>query len=417
MTRSSLTAVLATAVSLAGARVSSAHEAHDATDHDEVGEAYDEAYNRADAYQAQGQVYAAQVPGQDPTVMVQVPVPPDVEQPPAAAPGGNNYCFGGAHPVDTRVVAGTAWDETEGTHLHPYPPFDLRLFVLRDGCYHFIGDPTDFGYRGRTYSYYGAHPVLESYGGGWCFMIGGHAHWWRPWSPYFTVAGPWFYWQGAYDPFFWNHWPYYAHYYRAYYPRYYGGGRFYRGRRHDRVVAPPIGRVAGRPARAMPSGAGGGFRTGGPAPAPARGSWNRTPGWSSSTSGWPSSSPGRASPAPADKGEVPSLGWSSRPGTTRSVAPAPAAPSGGWNGGGFTTPRSVRVQPQAGSQGPSPGWGGYRASPAPAAPSYRSAPSPSFRSSPAPSAPMRASPASPSSSSGSFRGGGFRSGGGGGWRR
>ena len=184
-----------------------------------------------------------------------------MEQAPAAAPDGTNYCFGGPHPVDTRVVAGPAWDESQGRHLHQYPPFDLRLFVLREGCYHFVGDPTDFGYRGQTYSYYGAHPVLETYGGGWCFMIGGHAHWWRPWSPYFTVAGPWYYWYGPYDPFFWNHWPYYAHYYRAYYPRYYGGGRFYRGRRHDRVVAPPVGRVRAAPARGMAAGAGGGFST------------------------------------------------------------------------------------------------------------------------------------------------------------
>jgi hypothetical protein len=123
-------------------------------------------------------------------------VPPNVEQPPIAAAGGGGYCYGGPHPVDTRVAHGPAWDESQGTHLHPYPPFDLRLFVLRDNCYYFIGDPTDFGYRGQTYSYYGAHPVHDHYGGGWCFLIAGHRHWWRPWSPYFTVAGPWYYWYG-----------------------------------------------------------------------------------------------------------------------------------------------------------------------------------------------------------------------------
>ncbi|MES1172018.1 MAG: hypothetical protein ABUL77_02170 [Bacteroidota bacterium] len=99
----------------------------------------------------------------------------------------------------------------------------------------------DFGYAGQTYSYYGAHPLLDTYGGGWCFMMGGHAHVWAPWSPYFTVVGPWYYWHGPYDPFFWAYWPYYSFYYRSYYPHYYGGGRFYRGGGYR--VAPAIRNV------------------------------------------------------------------------------------------------------------------------------------------------------------------------------
>jgi hypothetical protein len=422
MTKSCLAAGLAAAVSLVGARAAWAQETQD--------EAQDQAQDGAEAVAEQGAhddgvAAEAHDHAQQAAVLAQAPgAPPNVEDPPAAAPGGGlNYCFGGPHPVDTRVVDGPAWDESQGRHLHPYPPFDLRLFVLREGCYHFVGDPTDFGYRGQTYSYYGAHPVLETYGGGWCFMIGGHAHWWRPWSPYFTVAGPWYYWYGPYDPFFWNHWPYYAHYYRAYYPRYYGGGRFYRGRRQDRVVAPPVGRMRGAPVRGMAAASGGGFSVppmGGGAPTPGRGSWNRPSGWSS--------------PAPANTaGDVPSLGWSSRPSNTRAVAP----PSTGWPGdrGGFsaTPDRTFRAQPQpqppAGFQGDASGWSGNRASPAPSSgfravpmtPSYRAAPSmpaPSFRS--APAAPsFRSAPASPSfrsapaaPSSGGFRGGGgFRSGG------
>ena len=84
-------------------------------------------------------------------------------------------------------------------HTHDYAPFDLRLFAFREGCYYFVGDPRDFGYTGQTYSYYGAHPIHDHYGGGWCFMVGGHYHWWRPWSPYFTVVGPWYYWYGPYS--------------------------------------------------------------------------------------------------------------------------------------------------------------------------------------------------------------------------
>ena len=196
------------------------------------------------------------------------PVPPAVEQPAVASAGGL-YCYNGPHPVDTRVAAGAPWDETQGAHSHTYPPFDLRLYSFKDGCYYFIGDPKDFGYSGATYSYYGAHPVLDHYGGGWCFMVGGHAHWWRPWSPYFVVAGPWFYWHGPYDAYFWSYWPYYATYYGHYYPRYYGGGSWRRGAAaayggRGWTAAPPIGAMpppgpagiarAGPPAYPRPTG-------------------------------------------------------------------------------------------------------------------------------------------------------------------
>jgi len=171
------------------------------------------------------------------------PIPPFVDQPPVQAQGGG-YCFEGAHPVDSQVVPGVTWDATGGRHVHPYPPFDLRLFNLRNGCYYFIGDPTDFGYAGESYSYYGAHPILDIYGGGWCFMIGAHRHFWRPWSPLFVTVGPWFYWEGPYDPFFWTYWPYYHYYYRAHYPHYYAHGAFFRGH----AVAPRIVSVP-RPVR------------------------------------------------------------------------------------------------------------------------------------------------------------------------
>lgn len=172
------------------------------------------------------------------------PIPPYVDGPPVAASGGG-YCFEGPHPVDSRIQPGVTWDNTPGRHAHPYPPFDLRLFAFQNGCYYFIGDPTDFGYVGQTYSYYGAHPVLGVYGGGWCFMIGPHHHFWRPWSPLFVTVGPWFYWEGPYDPFFWTYWPFYHFYYRSHYPYYYAHGAFFRGH----AVAPRITSVP-RPVRA-----------------------------------------------------------------------------------------------------------------------------------------------------------------------
>src|SRR2546421_539859 len=119
------------------------------------------------------------------------PIPPNVEEAPVAGPGGG-YCYAGAHPVDNRSAGGSSWDDTPGMHTHFYPPLDPRLFALRDGCYYFIGDPVDFGYTGQTYSYYGAHPLLDAYGGGWCFMIGPHTHPFGPWSSSFVVVGPWY---------------------------------------------------------------------------------------------------------------------------------------------------------------------------------------------------------------------------------
>ncbi len=155
----------------------------------------------------------------------QHPIPPSIEGPAIQAQGGG-YCFGGPHPAP-----GGGWEAVQNPHTHNYAPFDLRLFAFREGCYYFVGDPRDFGFTGQTYNYYGAHPIHDHYGGGWCFMVGGHYHWWRPWSPYFTVVGPWYYWHGAYSPFFWSYWPYYSYYYRSYYPSYYAGGRYFNGYR------------------------------------------------------------------------------------------------------------------------------------------------------------------------------------------
>lgn len=155
-------------------------------------------------------------------------IPPQVEAAPIPAAGAaGGFCYAGPHPVDTRVAAGPAWDDARGQHIHFYAPFDLRLFAYRDGCYHFIGDPSDFGYRGQTFTYYGAHPVLDGYGGGWCFAIGAHAHPWEPWDVRFRVVGGRFFWTGPYDRHFWAYWPYWAHYYERLYPTYYRGGRFH----------------------------------------------------------------------------------------------------------------------------------------------------------------------------------------------
>jgi uncharacterized membrane protein YgcG len=288
------------------------------------------------------------------------PIPPGVESAPASGAGGS-YCYGGPHPVDTRAAGGSAWDDAQGPHTHFYPPFDMRLFTLReDGCYYFTGDPTDFGYSGQTWGYYGAHPI---YGGGWCFMIGQHSHAFAPWSANFVAYGPYYYWSGVYDSFFWSYWPYYSYYYRAYYPRYYGGGRFWRYGGGVARVAPPISRVppaysrGWRGAGAVVAGsqahpATGGWRGGGTTAAPVQSAQHYgTPssGTSTSASGWRGSAPAAAphygTPAPATRyyggSSAPSGAW--RGSAPTYSHPAPAAPSssyhsvGGWSGGGHSS--------------------------------------------------------------------------------
>jgi hypothetical protein len=275
------------------------------------------------------------------------PIPPYVDSPPVQAAGGG-YCFDGPHPVDSRVEPGVTWDGTAGRHMHGYPPFDLRLFSFQNGCYYFIGDPTDFGYAGDTYSYYGAHPILGIYGGGWCFMIGPHRHFWRPWSPLFVTVGPWFYWEGPYDPFFWTYWPFYHFYFRHHYPTYYSHGAFFRGH----AVAPRITSVPRPMARSGAAwhGAGRSFRAAPTTPggAPGAPGVNRTapmPGAPGTYRGAPAvprgAAPG-ASGGSAPRGfSPPATGGGFTP---RSFSPPAARPSGGgsFGGGHFGGGRGMR---------------------------------------------------------------------------
>ncbi|HVZ72670.1 MAG TPA: hypothetical protein VHJ20_09875 [Polyangia bacterium] len=278
--------------------------------------------------------YAEEVgPGPAEAAPQENPIPPNVEGQPVRSQNGG-YCFGGPHPAP-----GGGWEATTSPHVHDYAPFDTRLFSFHEGCYYFIGDPRDFGYTGESFSYYGAHPIADVYGGGWCFMIGAHTHWWRPWSPYFTVVGPWYYWNGPYDPFFWSYWPYYSFYYRSYYPSYYAGGRYYRTWR----AAPAISRVPPTAWRGSPAGTGwrgGAARVGQPYGA-AGGAWHGAPATGGNT--WraaPQSSGGwRGSPVPnaSPLRSAPGGGWhpapSSGSGWHGSTGGFHAAPSGGFHGG------------------------------------------------------------------------------------
>jgi len=332
-----------------------------------------------EVYAAGPQAEYAEDPDAPPGPYGPPPIPPDVEVQPMAGPGGA-FCYNGPHPVDTRVAAGPAWDGTLGPHTHFYAPFDLRLFRLEGNCYSFVGDPQDFGYQGQVYSYYGAHPIQADYGGGWCFMVGGHHHWWQPWSTNFVVVNSWYYWNGPYDRVFWNYWPYYSYYYQSYYPHYYGGGRF--TRRRDFHVAPRIDHVPAHYARgwraAPGNGAvarpGGGEWRGRPpgtvAPAPRHGSGTGG-NWGASNGGWRGGAPAATAPSPS------AGGW--RGGHASNPAPAPAPSGGGFQGRAPSSPAPATMS--------SGGWRGSSSAPAAAPPPAppRSAPAPHMPSTPLPS--------------------------------
>jgi hypothetical protein len=287
------------------------------------------------------------------------PIPPNVEGPATQAQGGG-YCYGGPHPAP-----GGGWEAITTPHMHDYAPFDTRLFSFHEGCYYFIGDPHDFGYTGESYSYYGAHPILDDYGGGWCFMIGAHTHWWRPWSSNFTVVGPWYYWNGPYDPFFWSYWPYYSFFYRSYYPSYYAGGRFYRTWR----TAPGISHV---PATGWRGGAAGGWRgspaasRGGYGAAPVGGAWRSSPGLGNGDHAPPAAG-GAWHGSPAAGGA-----WHAAPGGAWHGSPVPSTSSplraapygGGWHapsGGFHPAPSGGGWHAPSGGFHPAPSGGGWHA--------------------------------------------------------
>jgi hypothetical protein len=263
------------------------------------------------------------------------PIPPNVEGQAIPAQGGG-YCYGGPHPAP-----GGGWEATTTAHVHDYAPFDTRLFAFHENCYYFIGDPRDFGYTGESFSYYGAHPIADVYGGGWCFMIGAHAHWWRPWSPYFTVVGPWYYWNGPYDPFFWSYWPYYSFYYRSYYPSYYAGGRYYQTWR----PAPSITRVPPTTWRGSPA---------------AGGAWRGAPGTGNAWRGAPT---GAAAPRAGQPYGVPGGAWHGAPASGNAWRSAPQGSGGGWHGSPVPNTAPLRTAPGGAWHAPAPSGGGWHAAP------------------------------------------------------
>jgi hypothetical protein len=84
----------------------------------------------------------------------------------------------GVHPLPSDVFC-----EIEGPHLHVgIPEHATTLYRVHEGRYHFIGDPTSFGYDGDTFAYHGHHPIVlvghvhETF----CALDGPHHHLYKP---------------------------------------------------------------------------------------------------------------------------------------------------------------------------------------------------------------------------------------------
>lgn len=97
------------------------------------------------------------------------------------------------HPVPEAFDGGFC--EAEGVHPHSYAPVDIDYYVVTDGIHYFIGEPPVDVFE-EVHLYQHHHPVPTLWGGGICYMVGPHRHWWAPGAHYHHRQGHWHY-QGA----------------------------------------------------------------------------------------------------------------------------------------------------------------------------------------------------------------------------
>ncbi|MGD0838709.1 MAG: hypothetical protein ABSB49_18895 [Polyangia bacterium] len=125
------------------------------------------------------------------------------------------------HPVPHKYGGGFC--NINVAHVHNYPPDDPRLYRDIGGQLYFVGDPTPFQYQGPRYSYYGAHPVVDS--GAtlgqpvYCYLKGPHYHWYQPPAQAgFQFQGGAYWYVGAFPPPYYDDRPRYAVVNEAYAP-------------------------------------------------------------------------------------------------------------------------------------------------------------------------------------------------------
>lgn len=96
---------------------------------------------------------------------------------PLGAAAQHYVYYHGLHPIPEAF--GGEYCDTEEVHPHEYVPVEVDYFTLQDGVYYFIGDPGE-EVEVQLYWYDYHHPVPVLWGGGLCYIVGPHRHWWRP---------------------------------------------------------------------------------------------------------------------------------------------------------------------------------------------------------------------------------------------
>lgn len=113
------------------------------------------------------------------------PPPPDYTPPrPPQGPAGGyaeqpvvdeGVAYYGAHPIPD--AEGGGWCIIDGPHIHPYEPEWYDQYTFQDNYFYFGLGYSDWLYADR-------HPVPPDEGGGWCGISGPHHHGYRPWAGY-----------------------------------------------------------------------------------------------------------------------------------------------------------------------------------------------------------------------------------------
>ena len=97
------------------------------------------------------------------------------------------YHYKGSHPV-YGIYGDADWCNIPGNHTHNYAPDNEDFYVVQNGYYIFVGDPTYYvsNVYFDTYYYMGHHPL--PYGNAWCYIDGPHRHTWSAPSGYYNYT-------------------------------------------------------------------------------------------------------------------------------------------------------------------------------------------------------------------------------------
>ena len=134
------------------------------------------------------------------------------------------YYYYGAHPVPEEWGGG--WCTDEGFHAEPFAPGpdEMEFYAVQDGYFIFIGDPTFYdGYAGEWYWYYGSHPADFYVYDHVCYIDGPHVHMYAPsilWLDYYYWDSYTYVWYGPWPS---SYVPHHVVYLNTHYPNHWAG--------------------------------------------------------------------------------------------------------------------------------------------------------------------------------------------------